>query len=115
MSYKDTKSDEEWLEYSSQTSNGKAIVCENSDEENLPWWKRILSVIFAVIIFIFKLLWAALMIGVIALACVVFFYWAILMIIFGIGIAASSKGGGISSATFFLPLRLAKVAWNHIW
>ena len=115
MSNKDTKSDAEWLEYSSQTSNGEAIVCETSDEENLPWWKRILSAIFAVFVFFFKLLWAALMIGVIALACVAFFYWAILMLIVGRGIAAAGKGGGISGATFFLPLRLAKVAWSHIW
>ena len=115
MSYKDTKTDEEWLEYSSQTSNGEAIVCEDSDEENLPWWKRILFAIFAIFVFFIKLLWAALMIGVIALACVVFFYWAILMILVAIGLGASGNGGSISGATFFLPLRLAKIAWNAIW
>lgn len=111
---KDTKTDLEWLEYSNQTSDGKAIVCEDAELPR-PLWKRIFSAIFAVFVFLIKLCWAALMLGVIALACVAFFYWAILMIFVGIGIAASGKGGGISGATFFLPLRLAKVAWSHIW
>lgn len=115
MSYKDTKTDEEWLEYSSQTSNGEAIVCENSDEEHLPWWKRILSAIFAVFVFFFKLFWAALMLGVIMLACVALFYWAILMVFIGTFMAVNGMGIGKIISTLFLPMRLAKVAWNHIW
>lgn len=112
ISYKDTRSDLEWLEYSNQTSNGKAIVCEGAELPR-PLWQIILSAIFAVFIFFFKLCWAAFMIGVIVLACVIFFYWAILML--AIGLAVSSVGGGISGPVFFFPLRLAKVAWNNIW
>ena len=110
IGYTDTRTAEEWLEYSTQTSNGRAVGCEDTEQPRSLWMR-----IFAVFIFIFKLCWAALMLGVIALACVAFFYWAILMIFVGIGIAESGKDKGISGATFFLPLRLAKIAWNAIW
>lgn len=110
IGYTDTRTAEEWLEYSTQTSNGRAVGCEDTEQPRSLWMR-----IFAVFIFILKLCWAALMLGVIALACVALFYWAILMIFIGTFMAANGMGIGKIISTLFLPMRLAKVAWNHIW